>query len=97
MRRTGSFFGKVSIQYYFGLGDATPNLDYILWSKVLTWENGEGNPKMIVLQTIDDSIPEGLEHLWVSTRVVSGDGKLIYPSIVYPGSKTPTAVIVVEI
>jgi len=62
--RTGGNHGEVSVQYRITEeGTAVKDQDYTGGSGQLTWQNGDGTPKSIRLEILDDAEIEGLETI----------------------------------
>jgi len=72
VRRTGSAVGPVSVDIA-SLGNATPGADFNgAIPDSLNWNDGDGNPKLIEVAVVDDSVTEGDETLSLTLNNASG-------------------------
>ncbi len=74
--RTGILTGAVTVPYQTLNGEAVAGSDYSAASGVLSWADGDGAPKNVVIALLDDSIYEGTEHFFVQLGSPTGGAVL---------------------
>lgn len=74
--RTGGTDGAVSVAYATGDGTATAGDDYTAAAGTLNWADGDGAPKMVVIDVTDDAAAEDAESFTFNLSNPTGDAAL---------------------
>ena len=76
VRRTGGRKGSVSVEYETLARTATEGRDYLPVSGRFRWADGDGSPRTIYVDLLDDALIENEEHFLVTLKEVTGGALL---------------------
>lgn len=72
VQRLGGDRGAASVRYRTRDGDAIAGEDYVAATGTLSWADGEMGTKSVVIATLDDARPEGIESFFVDLEDAAG-------------------------